>query len=87
MSLPVSDFVSFILAVWLMAIYMKRFKVSKNESTDEIVVENKAEGKEEYHRSYSYYTPRSGAAPRGMAPQAGASQMIDEEEKLDDGRN
>ena len=87
MSLPVSDFISFILAVWLMAVYMKRFKVSKKESTDEIVVENKAEGAEEYHRSYSYYTPRFGAAPRGMAPQAGASQMIDEEEEQEEERN
>lgn len=82
-SLPVSDFIAFIIAVWLIIIYMKRFKVIKDAETREIKIENTVEREEEFHRSYSYYTPRSGAAPRGMAPQAGASQMIEEGNEKD----
>lgn len=82
-ALPVSDFVAALVAAWFMMVYMKRFKITKDEKTHELKVEEQQEDTETFRRSYSYYTPRSGAAPRGMAPQAGASQMP-EEEYLDD---
>jgi putative MATE family efflux protein len=79
LALPASDLIAAVVAAWFMIVYMKRFRISKSQQTNVMQVEEIAPDNEEFHRSYSYYTPRSGAAPRGMAPQAGASQMIDEE--------
>lgn len=60
-SLPLSDFIASLFASWFMIVYMKRFR--NHEVIEDAVDE----------MNYNYYTPRSGAAPRGMAPQAGAS--------------
>lgn len=81
LALPASDLIAAIVAAWFMIVYMKRFRISKNQETKAMQVVGVAQTEEKFHRSYSYYTPRSGAAPRGMAPQAGASQMIDEEDE------
>jgi Na+-driven multidrug efflux pump len=80
LALPASDLIAAVVAAWFMIVYMKRFRISKSQQTNVMQVEEITPDNEEFHRSYSYYTPRSGAAPRGMAPQAGASQMIDEEQ-------
>lgn len=64
-SLPLSDALAALVALWFMLVYMKRF----NKERDEIIKE--VESKDE--RNYNYYTPRSGAAPRSMAPQASAT--------------
>ena len=79
LALPASDLIAAVVAAWFMIVYMKRFRISKSQQTNVMQVEEITPDNEEFHRSYSYYTPRSGAAPRGMSPQAGASQMIDEE--------
>ncbi len=73
-SLPVSDFLSALVAAWFMLVYMKRFKKSgtsalaDTESTLDIE-----------HRHHNYYRASNGAAPRGMAPQASGS-MFEEDE-------
>lgn len=59
-ALPASDLLAAFMAAWFMIVYMRRFRNHKDE-------------KQELDRSYSYYHPRHGAAPRSMAPQAGAS--------------
>lgn len=64
-ALPVSDAVASLLALWFFIVYMKRYRHQASEETEN---DNNAN-----ERNYSYYTPRSGAAPRGMAPQAGAT--------------
>ena len=72
LSLPTSDFLAALVATWFMVRYMRHFKhCSDDETTD---------GDNEDSHNYDYYTPRSGAAPRGMAPQAGASLGPHEEE-------
>lgn len=72
-SLPTSDFLASLVAAWFMIVYMKRFRTNREE--------NKGEGE----RHYGYYTPRNGAAPRGMAPQAGGSiyERVSREENRD----
>lgn len=80
-ALPTSDFLSALVAAWFMIVYMKRFRIKKDAATCEIVVEPVRESKKPFRRTYSYYTPRAGAAPRGMAPQAGAAQLPEEMEK------
>lgn len=60
-SLPLSDFAAALFAAWFMIVYLNRFRKDRQM----------AEANEE--RNYSYYTPRTGAAPRGMAPQAGST--------------
>lgn len=71
-ALPVSDAVASLIALWFMVVYMRRYRHQiDSNGVDEIV---DVEGEEDNdERNYSYYTPRSGAAPRGMAPQAGAT--------------
>jgi putative MATE family efflux protein len=59
-ALPTSDFLASFIAAWFMIVYMKRFRKHKEEP------DNK-------ERNYSYYMPRTGAAPRSMAPQAGGA--------------
>lgn len=66
-ALPVSDVVASLLALWFFAVYMKRYRHHKDDD------ENTPTEEKENERNYNYYTPRSGAAPRGMAPQAGAA--------------
>lgn len=66
LSLPLSDFLSAMLALVFGIKYIKRFRQMQAENISE------EESYENYRRSYSFYTPRSGASPRGMAPQAGA---------------
>ncbi len=60
-ALPASDFISAFVAAWFMIVYMKRFRNHEEET----------EANDE--RNYNYYTHNNGAAPRGMAPQAGES--------------
>lgn len=71
-ALPVSDGVASLLALWFFLVYMKRYRHQKDEHGNEALVAPEDEG-DSNERNYSYYTPRSGAAPRGMAPQAGGS--------------
>lgn len=59
-ALPTSDFLASFVAAWFMIVYMKRFRNHKEEPDNT-------------ERNYSYYTPRTGAAPRSMAPQAGGA--------------
>jgi putative MATE family efflux protein len=59
-ALPTSDFLASFIAAWFMIVYMERFRKHKEEP------DNK-------ERNYSYYMPRTGAAPRSMAPQAGGA--------------
>jgi putative MATE family efflux protein len=67
-SLPLSDFIAALIAAWCMAVYMRRFRKHMEEPCAQ-------------EHNYSYYTPRTGAAPRGMAPQAGATVYEDMEEE------
>ncbi len=60
-ALPASDFIAAFVAAWFMIVYMKRFRNHEEET----------EANDE--RNYNYYTHNNGAAPRGMAPQAGES--------------
>ena len=73
-SLPMSDFLATFTALWFFVVYMKRFRHHKGENGEDIVevVEPEQEDNKD-ERNYSYYTPRSGAAPRNMAPQAGGA--------------
>ena len=59
-ALPASDLLASFIAAWFMIVYMKRFR-------------NHQEEPDTTERNYSYYTPRTGAAPRSMAPQAGGA--------------
>lgn len=59
-ALPSSDLLASFIAAWFMLVYMKRFR-------------NHQEEPDTKERNYSYYTPRTGAAPRSMAPQAGGA--------------
>lgn len=70
-ALPVSDAGSALLALWFFLVYMKRYRHQVDEDGVDQLVPTTDESTDE--RNYSFYTPRSGAAPRGMAPQAGAS--------------
>lgn len=81
-ALPVSDGVASLIALWFLIVYMKKYRHQINEDgVDEIV---EIEGEEDSNeRNYSYYTPRSGAAPRGMAPQAGAT-LYEKKNEADD---
>ncbi len=59
-ALPTSDFLAIIVAVICMNIYMRRLKSHHEAAQTDL-------------RSYNYYQSSNGAAPRGMAPQAGGS--------------
>ncbi len=60
-ALPTSDLLASFVAAWFMLVYMKRFR-NHEEDTD---IQTK--------RNYNFYPHINGAAPRGMAPQAGES--------------
>lgn len=68
-ALPVSDAVASLLALWFFLVYMKRYRRQIDEDVEALSTEDESDNK----RNYSYYTPRSGAAPRGMAPQTGSA--------------
>lgn len=70
-SLPVSDLLAAFVALWFWLVYLKKFK-NTNDNEDENE-NHRIDEDDNDERNYSYYTPRSGAAPRTMAPQAGAS--------------
>lgn len=70
-SLPASDLLAGVLATVVMIIFLRRFRRQRTENGEEQLVSTIDEDTNE--RNYSYYTPRSGAAPRSMAPQAGGS--------------
>ncbi|MGM9713716.1 MAG: MATE family efflux transporter [Prevotella sp.] len=79
LAMPVSDAVAALVAAWFMVMYMRRFRIEK-DAAGEPHFQMTHEEREPFRRSYSYYTSRNGATPRGMAPQASMSQMPDEEE-------
>lgn len=71
LSLPFSDLMASFIALWFMVVYMKRFREEaprppKGEETDE----DDGSTSSPTDENCSYYSTRSGAAPRGMAPQA-----------------
>lgn len=65
-ALPVSDAVASLIALWFFLVYMKRYRNQIDNDSDDA-------NDDTNERNYSYYTPRSGAAPRGMAPQTGGA--------------
>lgn len=78
-SMPVSDALAALIAAWFMVVYMRRFRVKTDTLSGETEIEMREPEHDRFRRTYSYYTSRNGATPRGMAPQAGASQMPEEE--------
>lgn len=78
-SMPISDAIAAIVAAWFMIVYMKRFRATRDAETGQTHLEMADPEPAHFRRTYSYYSSRNGATPRGMAPQAGASQMIEEE--------
>ena len=79
LAMPVSDTLAALIAAWFMMVYMRRFR-TVTDSAGQTHYEMKNGESEPFRRSYSYYASRNGATPRGMAPQACASQMPDEDE-------
>ncbi len=61
-ALPTSDVLASFVAAWFMIVYMKRFRNNEEDTTE---IDTK--------RNYNFYHHINGAAPRGMAPQAGES--------------
>ena len=78
-AMPVSDTLAAIIAAWFMIVYMRRFRVKTDTLSGKTELEMTEPEHDKFRRTYSYYASRNGATPRGMAPQAGASQMIEEE--------